>query len=123
MRETSGSLTGLVKRIDERLDAVPEKPGRKPGVFIIFESKADGLEQRLRCIAETAGLKHVSLCIGAAPADYAVAGAADLTAVIYTLHRRPEQKVTANVALRKGELTAAKADAIVKALGQVLPGQ
>jgi len=116
-------LTGLVKRIDERLEASAGKTARAPGVFIIFDSKAGGLEQRLRCIAETAGLKHVSLCIGAAPADYQVAGAADLTAVIYTLGRRPEQHVTANFALRKGELNEARADAIVKALSQVLPGK
>ena len=41
--------------------------------------------------AEKARLKRVSLCIGAPPQDYEVANAADVTAVIYSLGRRPEQ--------------------------------
>jgi hypothetical protein len=41
--------------------------------------------------------------------------------VIYTVGRRYEQKVAANFALRKGELNGARADAIVKALSEVVP--
>jgi hypothetical protein len=114
-------LTGLVKKIDQRLDAVTAKTPRPMGVYVIHDSKADGLDRQLREAAEKEGLKRVSVCIGAAPPDYAVAPQAEVTVVIYNPARRPEQKVTANFALRKGELDAAKADAIVKALGDVLP--
>ena len=51
----------------------------------------------------------------------AVAKDAAVTVVIYNMARRGQQKVTANFALRKGELNEAKADAIVKALSDVLP--
>ena len=81
----------------------------------------DGLDRRLREMAEKEALKRVSLCIGAPPQDYGVADDADVTVVIYSLGRRPQQKVTANFALRKGELDEAKADAIVKALSEMLP--
>src|SRR5262249_34694630 len=58
---------------------------------------------------------------GAPPPRYEVNPQADVTVMIYTVGRRPEQQVTANFALRKGELNEAKADAIVKALSEVLP--
>jgi hypothetical protein len=121
VRETSGPLTSLVKKIDQRMQAAAGKTKRIAGVFVIFVNNSNGLDQQLRGMAEKAALKKVSLCIGA-PADaYAVVNEADVTAVIYTLGRRFEQKVTANFALRKGELDEKKADAIVKALSDVLP--
>jgi hypothetical protein len=46
---------------------------------------------------------------------------ADLTVVIYRLGNKRQEPVAANFALRKGELDDAKADAIVKALADVLP--
>ncbi len=114
-------MTGLVKKIDTRLGAVASKTARPPGAFVIFVSNSDGLDKRLRGMADKEALKRVSLCIGAPPADYAVAGDADVTVVIYRVGRRRQEKVTANFALRKGELNDAKADAIVKALGEALP--
>jgi hypothetical protein len=114
-------LTGLVKKIDQRVGQATGKTPRAPGAYVIFDSKADGLDKRLRGLADKEGLKHVSLCIGAPPKDYDVSGDADVTVVIYNFARRGEQKVTANFALRSGELTDAKADAIVKALSEMLP--
>jgi hypothetical protein len=114
-------LTSLVKKLDQRVDAVAGKCPRPLGVYVIFVNNADGLDKRLREMAAKEGLKRVSLCIGAPPPDYAVASAADLTAVIYTVGRRWEQHVTANFALRNGELDEAKADGIVKELSNVLP--
>jgi hypothetical protein len=121
VRETSEPLTGLVKKIDQRVDAAAGKTPRPLGAYIIFVSNSDGLDGRLRGMAEKEALKRVSLCIGAPPKNYEVANEADVTVVIYTVGRRPEQRVTANFALRKGELDEAKADAIVKALSEVLP--
>jgi hypothetical protein len=114
-------LTGLVKKIDQRLAAVAGKRTPAPGVYVIFIENSDGLDARLRAVAEKEGLKRVSLCIGAPPADYEVARDADVTAVIYGIGRHGEERVTANFALRKGELDEAKADAIAKALADVLP--
>jgi hypothetical protein len=114
-------LTGLVKKIDQRLDAAAGKTPRPPGVYILFDSNAGGLDNQLRGMAEKGGLKRVSLCIGPPPADYGVAREADVTVVIYRVGQRRQERVTANFALRKGELDEAKADAIVKALSEALP--
>jgi hypothetical protein len=114
-------LTGLVKKIDQQLDAAAGKTARPPGVFFIFVRNSGGLDSRLRSMAEKAGLKRVSLCIGPPPDDYEIAREADVTVVIYSDGQRREQRVTANFALRKGELNEARTDAIVKALFKVLP--
>jgi hypothetical protein len=113
-------LTGLVKKLDQRLASAAKGP-RTRGAYVIFDSNADGLDKKLRGIAEKEALKHVTLGIGAPPADYQVAKGAEVTVVIYNPDRRGRQKVTANFALRKGELDDAKADAITKALSEVLP--
>jgi len=101
--------------------AAAGKTQRPLGVYVIFVSNTAYLEWRLCRMAEKAGLNSVSLCIGAPPKQYEVAEEADLTVVIYNPARRSQQKVTANFALRKGELDDAKADAIVKAVAEVLP--
>jgi len=116
-------LTSLVKKIDQQLAAVAGKTANPLGVYVIFVNNADGLDKRLREMAEKEGLKHVNLCIGVPPAvsaAYEVAPEADVTAVIYSIARRG-QPVTANFALRKGELDKAKTKAIVKALSEMLP--
>ena len=111
-------MTGLVKKIDQRLDeaAAKQSQGRHLGVFIIFDSDAKGLDQQLRNLAEKEGLKRVSLCLGSPPAAYEVSKEAAVTAVIYD-----RGMVAANFALRKGPLAEAKRDAIVEALAKVLP--
>jgi len=114
-------LTGLVKKIDQQLEAAAGKAKRTLGAFVIFVNNPNGLDKQLRDMAEKKALKRVSLCIGAPPKDYAVAEKADVTAVIYSFGRRHEQKVTANFTLRKDELDETKVSAIVKALSGVLP--
>ncbi len=113
-------MTSLVKKIDQRLDAAAGKTAQPLGAYVIFVNNADGLDKQLRGMAEKEALKRVNLCIGAPPAVYEVAQEADVTVVIYSIARRG-QPVTANFALRKGELDEAKTDAIVKALSEVLP--
>jgi hypothetical protein len=114
-------LTGLVKKIEQRLEAAAGKTPRALGAYILFDSNADGLADRLRSMAAKESLKRVFLGIGAAPQDYAVSSDAEVTVVIYTPNRRWEQRVTANFAFRKGMLDDAKSDAIVRALADVLP--
>lgn len=106
-------MTGLVKKIDQQVDATAGKAARPVG--------AGGLDQQLRGMAEKEGLKRVSLCIGAPPDDYEVSKKADVTVVIYKVGKRRDEKVTANFALRECELDAAKIDAIVKAFADALP--
>jgi hypothetical protein len=121
VRETSDSLTSLVKKIDQRMQGALHKTPNSLGAFVMFMNDAPGLDQRLRSLAEKEALKQVAVGIGAPPADYAIAPEADLTVVVYPPSRRRAQKVTANFALRKGELDDAKTDAIVKAIAAVLP--
>ncbi len=121
VRETSGPLTGLVKKIDQKLETAAGKTPRALGAYVMYGGKADGLEKQLRGLAETEVLKRVALCIGSVPDDYDVNKDANMTVVIYNVGRRPQQKVTANFAFRKGEFNDAKADAVVKALSDVLP--
>src|SRR5262249_35225134 len=113
----------LVKKIDQRLDAAAGKTARPAGAFVIFVNNADGLDRRLRALAEKEGLKRASLCIGAGPGGWDVAPEADANAVSDGIGRRRLEPVTANFAFRKGELNDARADAIVKALSDVLPPQ
>jgi hypothetical protein len=114
-------LTSLVKQIDRQLGAAAGKAARPPGAYVILTGKGDGLGRHTRGMAQREGLQRVSLCIGEPPGDYGVAGEADVTVVIYRVGRRRQEKVTANFALRKGELDEAKAGAIVKALSEALP--
>ncbi len=120
VREKSDALTSLVKKIDERL-ATAGKHERPLGVFVLFLNNADGLDKQLRDLAEKESLKRVSLCIGSPPDDYKIAKEADITVVVYTVGRRNKQTVTANLALRRGELDEARSEAILKALNEVLP--
>lgn len=114
-------MASLAKQIDQRLAAAAGRTPRPLGAYIIFVNNSDGLSQRLRALAARENLKHVNLCIGAPPRNYEVANEADVTAMIYTVGRRRQQNVTANFALRKGELNAPKARAIARALSDVLP--
>lgn len=112
-------MTGLVKKMDERLHAA--KGQRPPGVYVLFDSNAAGLDNQLRALAEKEALRHVLLGIGPPPEDYQVSREADVTVVIYKVGRRRQEAVTANFALRACELDDAKIDAIVKALSEALP--
>jgi len=114
-------LTSLVKKIDQRMAGAEGKTQRKLGAYFIFVNNTNGLDQQLRDLAAKESLKHVGLGIGVPPKTYDLANDADVTVVIYNVGRRNQQHVTANFALRKGELNDAKADAIVQALADVLP--
>jgi len=123
VRETSDPLTSLVKKIDQRMQAAVGKTPRPLGAYVMHMNNVSGLDQRLRHLAETEVIKCVALGIGVPPPDYAVANEADLTVVVYSPARRGQQRVTANFALRKGELNDARTDDIVKAIAAVLPPQ
>jgi hypothetical protein len=121
VREKSDALTSLVKKIDQRMQAAVGRTPRPLGAYVLFLGDAPGLEQSLRTLAEKEAIKQVALGIGVPPPDYAIAAEADLTVVIYPPQRRARQQVSANFALRKGELNDARADEIFKAITAVLP--
>jgi hypothetical protein len=114
-------LTSLVKKMDEKVDAVAGKWPRGPGVFVVFDSKEAGLEKKLQDMASKEKLKRVSLCIDTPPKSYEVAKKADVTVVIYKLGKRRNEPVTANFALYECELDEPKIAAIIKAMSDVLP--
>ena len=121
VRETSEPLTSLVKKIDQRMQAAVGQTPNPVGAYVMFMHDRSGLDQNLRDLAKQQALERVPLGIGAPPKDYEVAPGADITVVVYGPEKRGLQHVTANFALRKGELTDAKIDDIVKAISAVLP--
>lgn len=111
-------MTGLVKKLDERLaDAAPKLPNNvRNGTYVIFNSNREGLDQSLRKTVEKEGLKNVSFCIGDVPKEYEVNWAADVTVVFYT-----RNVVVANFALKTEALDPEMIDMIADALARAIP--
>jgi hypothetical protein len=103
------------------MQAAVGKTPRELGAYVLCMNNSNGLDHRLRHLAEKEAIKRVALGISAPPPDYAVASEADVTVVVYSPGRRSQQRVTANFALRKGELNDGKINDIVKAIAAVLP--
>jgi len=109
-------LTGLVKKIDE---ATELNSVCKMGSFVVvLTADADKMEAELKKLAEKEGLKKVALTIDSpsGPSDYKIAKEADVTVLLYV-----NKTVKKNFAFKKGELTDAKAEEIVKELPSILP--
>src|SRR5437016_5860871 len=98
-REISDQLTGLVKKIDE---CTAQNKSCKMGSFVVFCSDEEGLEAKLKSLAQKEKIDHVILTIDnpQGPPAYKIAKDADVTVVLYEHH-----KVKANYAFRKGEMT------------------
>ena len=88
----SDPLTGLVKKIDEKVHEASGKHKNKLGTFVII-GNADGRADQLRELAQRESLQRVTLCIGAAPPRYEVNPEADVTVVIYNPGRPGQQRV------------------------------
>lgn len=120
-REISDPLTGLVKRIDRRLDGpnALRRGASKLGVFVVVCNDDAGLQERLQALADKEQLKHVVLCAhkSGGPPRYRVAPEADLTVVIY----KDSERVAANFPLKKGDLTEDRAAEVLRALTRALP--
>ncbi len=114
-RQISDPLTSLVKQ----LDAITEKNRKaEMGSFVVFCSDADGLDRKLKGLAEKQKLKHIVLSIDntAGPSGYNVAKDADVTVVLYV-----EQKVLANHTFKSGELTDQGIQKILADIPKILP--
>jgi hypothetical protein len=114
-REISDSLTSLVKKIDA---ATAEHSSCRMGSFIVFTSDDEGLEAKLKDLAKNEKLEHVVLTIDnpQGPPRYKIAKDADVTVVLYD-----KQKVKANFAYKKGEMTEKDVEQIVADVTKILP--
>jgi hypothetical protein len=114
-REVSDALTSLVKKIDEATD---KHSDCRMGSFVVFCSDDEGLERKLKDLADKQKFTDIILTIDnpAGPRDYEIAKDADVTVVLYT-----KQKVKANYAFKKGELKAEDIDKIVADVAKILP--
>jgi hypothetical protein len=117
-RDLNPTLTGLVKKIDE---ATAKNSGCDMGSFVVLMTDdKEKMEADLKKLAEREGLKKVALTIESAtgPRNYNIAQDADVTVLLYV-----DKKVKKNFAFKKGELTDAKVEEIVKEIPAILPGK
>jgi len=114
-REINDGLTSLVKKIDEATD---KHSDCRMGSFVVFCSDDEGLEKKLKDLADKEKFKHIVLTIDnpAGPDKYEIAKDAAVTVVLYT-----QQKVKANYAFKKGELKDADINKIVSDVSKILP--
>src|SRR5438132_6840614 len=114
-REISDNLTSLVKKIDE---ATAKNRSARMGSFIVFCSDEEGLEKKLKDLADKEKLKHTILTIDnpAGPKAYNVAKDADVTVVFYN-----KRNVKVNHAFKKGELKPADVEKIVSEVKEIVP--
>ena len=118
-REVSDPLTSLVKKIDA---ATAKNAAYKMGSFVVFMSDDEGLEKKLKDLAETEKLKKTALTIDnrSGPSGYHIAKDADITVVLYR-GSYSKGAVKANHAFKKGEMTEKDIDGIVEDLAKILP--
>jgi hypothetical protein len=97
-REASPQLAALVKKLDA---CTAKNSSCEMGSFVVFLSDEEGLDKRLKAMAEEQGLRHIVLSIDnpQGPQNYKVSRDADVTVVLYKDHT-----VKANHAFRKGQL-------------------
>jgi hypothetical protein len=114
-REINDGLTSLVKKIDEATD---KHSDCRMGSFVVFCSDDEGLEKKLKDLADKEKFKHIVLTIDnpSGPNKYEIAKDAEVTVVLYT-----QQKVKANYAFKKGELKEADINKIVSDVSKILP--
>src|SRR6516162_7990453 len=95
-REVSDNLTSLVKKIDA---ATGENKKARMGSFVVFCSDDEGLEKKLKALADKESIKNTIFAIDnpAGPKAYKVAKDAEVTVILYD-----RQTVRSNHAYRKG---------------------
>lgn len=108
-------MTSLVKKIDA---ATAKNNDCSMGSFVVFCSDDEGLEKKLKDLADKEKLDKVVLTIdnAAGPPKYKIAKDADVTVVLYT-----KGEVKANYAFKKGELKDKDIDTILSELSKIVP--
>jgi|SRR5262245_3706361 len=99
-KEIDDNLTSLVKKIDA---ATGTHKKDKMGSFVVFTTDDEGLEEKLKKLAEKEGIKNTPFAIDnpAGPKGYNVSKDAAITVVFYN-----NRQIKANHAFKKGELKA-----------------
>ena len=122
VREISDDWTRVVKTLDRKLDETMTRQKRqdKLGVFVILCTDDDKMQAKMKELTEKEGLKQVVLSTFKGvngPPRYRVAREAAYTVAVYKDHH----DVSANFALRKGELDEGWSAKIVAAIAAELP--
>jgi hypothetical protein len=114
-RETSDTLTSLVKKIDE---ATTKNARAGMASFVVFTSDEEGLDKKLKDLAEKQKLSKCALTIEnvAGPKGYKINKDADITVVLYV-----KKVAKANYAFKKGEFKEADVEKILADLSKILP--
>jgi hypothetical protein len=109
-------LTSLVKKID----AATQKHNKDANLcsFVVFMNDDEGLDKKLKEVAEKEGIKKTILTIDnpSGPTAYKIAKDADVTVIMYNKHT-----VHANHAFKKGELNEKTIDAVVADIKKIIP--
>jgi hypothetical protein len=129
VREINDDLIGLVRKLDKQIDETARKHKRSDrfGVFVIFLGDDADTRKKLKELAVKQGLKHVVLTSTNATGETRnkLAREADVTVAVYSGNHETrwqrQTKVSANFALKKGELSKEKSEAIFEAVTKVLP--
>jgi hypothetical protein len=113
-KEATGGLTSLVKKIDA---ATAQNKSAKMGSFVVLCSDDQGLEDKLKKLAETEKVERTILTIDnpAGPQALKLAKDADVTVLFYL-----NKQVKANHAFQ-GQLTAQQIDKVLADLTKILP--
>ncbi len=107
----------LIKKLDE---ATAANSKCEMGSFAVFLSDDDKLASKLEEMAKKSEIKNLTLSIDnpAGPSKYNVSEDADITVILYNEH-----KVAANYAFKKGEITDANIEAIIKDVAKITPAK
>ena len=113
-RETSDPLTSLVKKLDA---ATAKNSSSRMGSFVVFCSDDEGLEAKLKGLADKEKLEKIVLTIDnpSGPNRYKIAKDADVTVVLYN-----KSKVIANYSFKKGELKSSDVEKIVSEVSKIV---
>ncbi len=115
-REITDPLTSLVKKVDATNKEQVEK-GKKMGSFVVVLSDDEGMEKKLKGLAEKEKLEKTWLLLDnpTGPPDYKLAKSADVTVILYV-----GKKVKVNRAYKKDEFKADEVAKILKDLPKIL---
>src|SRR5205809_8013556 len=112
-RDLTGTLTSLVKKIDQSTD---DNSACSMSSFVVFLGVDEDMEKKLKEFAEKENFKKTILATlenPGGPPSYHVAQKAEVTVVLYN-----RGKVEANFAYAKGEMTDKDVEAIIKDLAK-----
>jgi hypothetical protein len=115
-RRPSDPLTSLIKKVD----AANKERGKTMGSFVVFLDKEEGLDKKLKSLAEKEKLEKTVLAVDNPDDSVAdtIAKEAEVTVVLYVDH-----VVQVNHAYKKGEFKPEDADRIIKELPKILNAQ